>query len=121
MGKSCWAGNPWAEELYLKAERSAEAGSVGSGGRRLGVISPQPERITRVQDDLQQSQPGHGHDSILPLHCASAAKWRSNRHPSHLASICHVFKPWHIPMVLGDLQHLWVTGMFQIKVIRGSF
>ena len=68
MGNLCWTGNLWAGELYLKAERSAKAGSVSCGGRCLGVISPQPERITRVQDDLQQSQPGHGHNSILPLH-----------------------------------------------------
>ena len=58
----------WVGVLYLKAKRSAEPGSVGGGGRRLSVVRPQPKRITRVQDDLQRSQPGHRHNSILPLH-----------------------------------------------------
>ena len=41
--------------------------------------------------------------------------------PEPLCLIYYVFKPWHIPMVLGDLRHLWVTGMSQIKFIIGSF
>ena len=99
-GWECW--------LYLKAERSAEPGSVRGRGRCLGVVRPQPERIARVQNDLQQSQPADCYNSSTAS-CPCIASLTSQQRICMSIQPCCLallyIMPWHIPKVHGDLRH----------------